>query len=194
MKTLRGLLLASGLFAGSVCGETPITVERPFAEMPATLRAKVPKLLIVRRKNGYGLRGTNATMFSHRTGMDSSIEVIDPQNPKALPQVLFWTDKGFIWDVDVSWDGTKILFTYKVSNDSPFHLWEMNVDGSDPHQLTDGRYHDFNGIYYPDGRIVFASSRVESYSYCQNFLLQHSMCVKPMDQICGVLISRRSAR
>jgi len=170
MKTTRGLLLVAGLFAGSVFAETPITVERPFAEMPATLRAKVPKLLIVRRKNGYGLRGTNATMFSHRTGMDSSIEVIDPQDPKALPQVLFWTDKGFIWDVDVSWDGRKILFTYKVNNDSPFHLWEMDADGSNPRQLTDGRYHDFNGIYYPDGRIVFASSRVESYSYCQNFL------------------------
>jgi hypothetical protein len=167
---MRGLLLVAGLFAGSVFAETPITVERSFAEMPASLRAKLPKLIVVRRKNGYGLRGTNATMFSHRTGMDSSIEVVDPQNPKALPQMLFWTDKGFIWDVDVSWDGTKILFTYKVNNDAPFHLWEMNADGSNPRQLTDGRYHDFNGIYYPDGRIVFASSRVESYSYCQNFL------------------------
>ncbi len=167
---MRGLLLIAGLSAGMVLGETPLLVECPFAEMPASLRAKLPKLLIVRRKNGYGLRGTNATMFSHRTGMDASIEIIDPQNPKSLPQVLFWTAKGFIWDVDVSWDGTKILFTYKVNNDSPFHLWEMNSDGSNPHQLTDGRYHDFNGIYYPDGRIVFASSRVESYSYCQDFL------------------------
>ncbi|MEI6646152.1 MAG: hypothetical protein WCP12_08940 [bacterium] len=170
MKIIRGLLLVSALYSGAVLGEAPITVERPFTEMSASLRAKLPKLLVVRRKNGYGLRGTNATMFSRRTGMDSSIEVIDPQNPNALPQVLFWTDKGFIWDIDVSWDGTKILFTYKANNESPFHLWEMNADGSNPRQLTDGRYHDFNGIYYPDGRIVFASSRVEAYSYCQDFL------------------------
>ena len=170
MKKTRGLLLVAGLYAGAVLGEVPHTVERPFSEMPAALRAKLPKVLVVRRKSGYGLLGTNATLFSRRTGMGSSIEVIDPQNPKALPQVLFWTDKGFIWDVDVSWDGTKILFTYKVNSDAPFHLWEMKADGSNPHPLTEGRYHDFNGIYYPDGRIVFASSRVESYSYCQDFL------------------------
>lgn len=148
----------------------PAVRERSWTQIPEELKAKIPKLVVVRRKQGYGMNGTNATLFSRRTGMDSSIEIIDPQNPKALPQVLFWTDKGFVWDLDLSWDGTKILFTYKVNNDSPFHLWEMNIDGSNPHQLTHGRYHDFNGIYYPDGRIVFASSRVESYSYCQDFL------------------------
>ena len=46
---MRGLLLVVGLFAGSVFAETPITVERSFAEMPASLRAKLPKVLVVRR-------------------------------------------------------------------------------------------------------------------------------------------------
>ena len=114
----------------------PAVRERTWTQIPEALKAKIPKLVVVRRKHGYGMNGTNATLFSRRTGMDSSIEIIDPQNPKALPQVLFWTDKGFIWDLDLSWDGTKILFTYKVNNDSPFHLWEMNIDGSNPHQLT----------------------------------------------------------
>jgi hypothetical protein len=179
MKTIRGIVVLAMLCAGVGLGDSHRVIERPFAEMPATLQAKIPKLIVVRRKNGYGLYGTNATMFSRRTGIGSSIEMIDPQNPRALPQVLFWTDKGFIWDLDVSWDGTKILFTYKMDNDSPFHLWEMEADGSNPHQLTDGRYHDFNGIYYPDGRIVFASSRVESYSYCQDYLASALYVCKP---------------
>ena len=170
MKSTRRLLLLAGLCAGAVVAEQPSTVERPFAEMPATLRAKLPKLLVVRRKSGYGMRGTNATMFSHRTEVGSSIEVFDPQQPYLPPKVLFSTETGFIWDLDVSWDGQKILFTYKVAVDEPFHLWEMNADGSNPRPLTEGRCHDFNGVYYPDGRIVFCSSRVESYSYCQNYL------------------------
>jgi mono/diheme cytochrome c family protein len=142
-------------------------VSEPIA---AELRARLPNVAFVRRPGGYGLRGTNATMFAHRTGEGSSIEVFDPQHPELPPRVLFTTEAGFVWDLDLSWDGRHLLFTHKTSVDAPFHLWEIGVDGHGLRQITDGPFHDFNGVYYPDGRIVFCSSRVEAYSYCQNFL------------------------
>jgi len=143
---------------------------RASGALPAELRARLPNVAFVRRPGGYGLRGTNATMFARRTGKGSSIEVFDPQHPERPPRVLFTTESGFVWDLDLSWDGRHLLFSYKTSEDEPFHLWEIGVDGHGLRQITDGPFHDFNGVYYPDGRIVFCSSRVEAYSYCQNFL------------------------
>ena len=134
------------------------------------LLASLPPIAFVRRKAGYGLRGTNATMFARRTEKGSSIEVFDPRQPHQPPRVIFTTEEGFVWDLDLSWDGKTILFTHKTAQNEPFHLWEIGVDGQGLRQITDGPYHDFNGVYNPDGRIVFCSSRVESYSLCQDFL------------------------
>ena len=130
---------------------------------------KLPRLAFIRRRS-HGLRGTNATMFAHRTDKGAALLVFDPARPDQPPQVIFETKTGFIWDLCPSWDGMKLLMSYKETNDQPFHVWEINTDGTGLRQVTHGPYHDFNPVYYPDGRIVFCSSRVESYSLCQNFL------------------------
>lgn len=46
-----------------------------------------------------------------------------------------------------------------VPEDSFYHLFEMNIDGTNVRQLTHGKYNDFDGRYLPDGRIVFLSTR-----------------------------------
>ena len=86
-----------------------------------------------------------------------------------------WEPGNFL-DPDISYDGKKVLFTWcrhyphlvdvpdktdkdKLPEDSFYHLFEMNVDGSGVRQLTHGRYDDFDGRYLPDGRIVFLSTR-----------------------------------
>ncbi len=169
MKRMRAMMVAASLCGMGRCGE-----ERPSGQPLETVRlamlTQLPPIAFVRRKAGYGMCGTNATMFARRTNKGSTIERFDPKRPERPPQVIFTTEEGFVWDLDLSWDGKKILFTHKTSQDAPFHLWEIGVDGTGLRQLTDGPYHDFNGVYYPDGRIVFCSSRVESYSLCQDFL------------------------
>ena len=130
---------------------------------------RLPHLAFVRRRS-HGLRGTNGTMFAHRTDRGSALMVFDPAHPETPPQAIFETKDGFIWDLSPSWDGTKLLMSYKETNDQPFHVWEINADGTGLRQVTRGPFHDFNPVYYPDGRIVFCSSRVESYSLCQDFL------------------------
>jgi hypothetical protein len=76
----------------------------------------------------------------------------------------------------LSYDATKVLFAWcrhyphlaaetnkldkaNVPEDAFYHLYEMNLDGSDVRQLTRGKYDDFDGRYLPDGRIVFLSTR-----------------------------------
>ena len=77
---------------------------------------------------------------------------------------------------DLSYDGKTIVFAYckyyprladepnktnkkNVPEDAFYHLFTMNVDGTGRRQLTRGRYDDFNGIFLPDGDLVFLSTR-----------------------------------
>ena len=46
-----------------------------------------------------------------------------------------------------------------LPEDSFYHIYEMNTDGSGLRQLTFGKYNDFDARYLPDGRIVFLSTR-----------------------------------
>ncbi len=47
-----------------------------------------------------------------------------------------------------------------------YHLYEMSIDGTGVHQLTRGRYDDFDGRYLPDGGIAFLSTRRGSTVQC----------------------------
>jgi hypothetical protein len=74
---------------------------------------------------------------------------------------------GSFWRPDVSYDGKKVLFCFKPHNEKPFHLYEINIDGSGLTQLTDGIYDDFDPIYLPDERhIIFSTTRGHTYVRC----------------------------
>lgn len=83
---------------------------------------------------------------------------------------------GSFGGLDLSCDGRRVLFAYcrhyadlaavgdktdkqRLPEDSFYHVFEMNVDGSGVRQLTFGRYDDFDPRYLPDGRIVLLSTR-----------------------------------
>ena len=69
--------------------------------------------------------------------------------------------KGVIRDPDVSYDGKRILFSWKKSDrEDDYHLYEMNVADGQIRQLTEGLGHaDYEGVYLPSGDIVFNSTR-----------------------------------
>jgi hypothetical protein len=140
----------------------------PTPEVVAARLAECPPIAFVQRSN-YGLNGTNAIMFANVTGKGSAIVVRGAGATGSL-KTIFETKDGFIWDIRPSYDGKRLLMSYKVAKDQPFHIWEIGVDGNGLRQVTQGPWHDFNPVYYSDGRIVFCSSRVESYSLCQDFL------------------------
>jgi len=67
---------------------------------------------------------------------------------------------GHAADPEISYDGKKILFSMRRNRDSNWHLYEMNIDGTNLIQLTDQTVgHDMDPIYLPNGQIIFASTR-----------------------------------
>ncbi len=74
--------------------------------------------------------------------------------------------KGGIRDPQMHYDGKKVLFSYRKGGTHPFHLYEINVDGSGLRQLTDGPDDDIEATYCPDGSIVFCSSRCRRFVNC----------------------------
>lgn len=74
--------------------------------------------------------------------------------------------KGGIRDPQVSYDGKRILFSYRPGGSEPYHLYEINADGTALKQLTFGPYDDFEPAYLPDGGIVFVSSRCKRWVNC----------------------------
>jgi hypothetical protein len=83
----------------------------------------------------------------------------------------------------LSYDGKKVLFAYckyyahvadlrdkaekaNLPEDAFYHVFEMNLDGSDRRQLTHGRYDDFDARYLPSGQIVFLSTRKGQFLQC----------------------------
>ncbi|NQT86875.1 hypothetical protein HQ560_08935, partial [bacterium] len=69
--------------------------------------------------------------------------------------------KGVIRDPDVSFDGARILFAWKKDDrKDDYHLFEMEAKSGSIRQLTRGLgFADYEGVYLPNGDIVFNSSR-----------------------------------
>ncbi|MCB8953130.1 MAG: Ig-like domain-containing protein [Ardenticatenales bacterium] len=72
---------------------------------------------------------------------------------------------GGVVDPEVSYDGERVLFSMRQSTLDSWHIWEMNLDGSNLHQITFDPPHlvvnDQDPEYLPDGRIIFASDRLK---------------------------------
>ncbi len=68
---------------------------------------------------------------------------------------------GVIRDPDVSWDGRQVLFACKESDrGDDYHLYEMEVADGSVRQLTHGLgFADYEGVYLPNGDILFNSTR-----------------------------------
>jgi len=81
-------------------------------------------------------------------------------------RVLLDDPKGGVRDPQVHYSGQKILFSYRKGGTHPFHLYEINADGTGLRQLTDGPDDDIEPTYCPDGSIVFCSSRCRRFVNC----------------------------
>ena len=68
---------------------------------------------------------------------------------------------GVFRDPDVSYDGRRILVAWKKSaRGDDYHLYEMDFETRKVRQLTFGQgVADYEGVYLPDGNIMFSSTR-----------------------------------
>ena len=152
---------------------------RPVVRVPDIRRC--PPIAFIERP-ARGRTGTNATMLARRTAVGSAICIYDPAHPERDARTIFRDPEGFLFDMNPSYDGKKLVFAYKRKvrqRTDSFHIWEIRTDGTGLRQITKGRYHDVSPVYLPDGRIVFVSTRVEAFSMCQDFLAAALYVVNP---------------
>ena len=95
--------------------------------------------------------------------------------------------KGSFYSPELSYDGKTILFSWSenrigreragwgLGKVGPIHTWppenvwhvfKVNVDGTDLTQLTEGPWNDFDPCWLPNGRIAFVSERRGGYIRC----------------------------
>ena len=104
------------------------------------------------------------------TRMGAAIRTVDfADNQKTA--TLLDQPQGLIRDLEVSCDGTRLLFAMRRKQDENFHIFEMCADGSRLRQLTvwaDAA--DMDPAYLPDGRIVFSATRDPKYCGCNRHI------------------------
>ncbi len=81
-------------------------------------------------------------------------------------QVLLDDPEGGVRDPQMHYDGKRMVLSYRPGDSPYYHLYEINVDGTNLRQLTDGPYDDMEPAYLPDGGIVFVSSRCKRMVNC----------------------------
>ncbi len=102
----------------------------------------------------------------------SAIRTIDLANKNA-PKTLLDVPDGVARDIEVSFDGTRILFSMRRNATDDYHIYEMNADGTELRQLTYGAgISDIDPIYLADDRVLFTSTREPKYCMCN----RHIMC------------------
>lgn len=70
---------------------------------------------------------------------------------------------GVIGSPSVTFDGQAILAAMARVEEKFFHIYRIPLDGGPPQRLTDGPFHDIDPAELPDGRIVFASTRIGTF-------------------------------
>lgn len=81
-------------------------------------------------------------------------------------KILLEDPDGAVRDPIVSYDAKRILFSYRKGGSEYYHLYEIDVDGGNLRQITDGPWDDIEATYLPAGGIMFVSSRCRRYVPC----------------------------
>jgi len=74
--------------------------------------------------------------------------------------------QGQIIDYDLSFDGRTVLFSWRKTGGETFQIYRIDVAGGEPVRLTDGKHHNYNVCWLPDGDIAFLSTRKSQFAYC----------------------------
>jgi len=76
-------------------------------------------------------------------------------------------EEAAFWRPDLSFDTQRVLFCMKLKTEKTFHLYEIDLNGGNRKQLTRSNdYDDTDPIYLPDGRIMFCTTRGNTYVRC----------------------------
>ncbi len=125
------------------------------------------RLLFLTRKPGGGNPGlpqnwqSNSSM--RRTGWDSAISVLSPPRAGGAVETVYHSDRMFVGDLDVSFDGQRVLFSMPAAEKADrYQVWEIGADGTGLRMVTAAAandYDNYDACYLPNGKLAFTSSR-----------------------------------
>jgi len=131
-----------------------------------TVHAKCPTIVFTKHYNIGGSHYAYTEGLSDAMGESSftpgtSLCVWEAHGLRGRVRTLINDPNGVIRDPDVSYDGKRILFSWKKSGgDDDYHLYEMEVATGTVRQLTFGLgFADYECNYLPNGDIIFNSTR-----------------------------------
>jgi formylglycine-generating enzyme required for sulfatase activity len=117
------------------------------------------RLLLVRR-NHLGLpQNWQGNTSIGRTGYDNQIATLSPVGPDGKLTTVFKPgNTEFVGDLDLNFDGERILFSMPAKEG--WQVWEIKSDGSGLRQLTPDipKVDNYDGCYLPDGKVIFNST------------------------------------
>lgn len=130
-----------------------------------------------------------------RFAPDSNLCMLEIKPDGSISRTVLISDKGgTLRDPDISYDGAKILFSWKKSAlEDDYHLYEMDIASRKVRQITTGVNADIEGKYLPTGEIVFNSTRCEQATDCWHTEVSNLYMMKPdgsflrrvgFDQVC----------
>jgi hypothetical protein len=94
------------------------------------------------------------------------------------------SSEGMITTADLSYDGTEIVFAWKLGglemcnpvahiedidrsvSDNNYQIYRVNIDGTGLTQLTSGPHNNLDPCWLPDGGIAYISDRKPAFAYC----------------------------
>ena len=131
-----------------------------------SLEQKSPKIVFTKHSNLGGshyayTEGLSDAQAERHFHPGTSLCMLEIKDGQVEITTLLDDRKGVIRDPDVSWDGKRILFSWKKSDrQDDYHLYEMDAETKQIRQLTDGLgYADYEAVYLPGGDILFNSTR-----------------------------------
>jgi len=104
--------------------------------------------------------------YTSRGAFPSDICVFDPGHPELPPRVVFHDPKMAIYDMNLSYDARTIFFSARNEN-GPWHIHEINADGTGLKQITDGNSSNISPLLLTSGELMFVSTRAGAHVVCQ---------------------------
>lgn len=136
-----------------------------------------PILFVTRRQYAPDHHNT-ATLF--QTGEINTSKYAPPGILKMLDVTDGWRvstvidpgPTGLARDPEISFDGKRIVFSMRKSIADDYHIYEINVDGTELKQLTSTPgVSDIDPLYLPDGSLMFSSSREPKFCMCNRHIM-----------------------
>ncbi len=86
---------------------------------------------------------------------------------KSTTRELVKGGKGIIRNPSISYDSTKLFYSYRSSLEDYFRIFELDLQTNTTRRISaDGPFHDFWPIELPDGDLVFVSTRCKKKFIC----------------------------